>query len=130
VTRVVRAVLVLLAGWSAVVGPASAAHAARGPVQVPKVTLGDSDGDGLPEASVSALEGGPCACRCPVMGGDAGVDAAGVVASADTRTALVVCGTRLEAAVDPAPPDPQARPRADGRLHLDPGGLGRGGPGG
>ena len=115
-----------------VVPAAAGATAApvRRTVEPPRASIGDTDGDGLPEASASVLAGGPCACRCPVMGGAVDGGAVGEVARADTRTALVVCGTRLSASVDPAPPDGQVPPGVGGRLRLDPGGLGRGGPGG
>jgi hypothetical protein len=125
-----RLAVVVLAVCSSAVGAASAASATRRPVEVPRVTAGDTDGDGLPEASVSGVAGGPCACRCPVMGGEAGASAAGQVASAGTGTALIVCGTRVAVATDPSPPDVHGTPRADGRLKLDPGGVGQGGPAG
>jgi hypothetical protein len=99
-------------------------------VEPPSVTVGDSDGDGLPEASVVGTAGGPCACRCPVMGGDVDAGAAGQVATAGTRTALVVCGTRVAAGLTPKAPDPLVTPRVGGRLYVDPGGLGLGGPSG
>ena len=129
-TRFFRLAVAVLAAGAGFAGWASAASAARGPVEVPRVSAGDSDGDGLPEASASLLAGGPCACRCPVMGGALAAGAAGEVASLDTRTALVVCGTRLTASVDPAPADGRVPPRAGGVLRFDPGGIGRGGPGG
>ena len=118
-----------MAAWAAVGVTAPAASAARRPVEVPRVTAGDSDGDGLPEASASAEAGGPCACRCPVMGGAVDAGVAGEAAGADTRTALVVCGTRVSTAVNPGPPDRAVPPRGGGTIRLDPGGIGRGGPG-
>lgn len=97
---------------------------------MPKLTVGDADGDGLPEASASGVAGGPCACWCPVMGGDTGAGVAGQVAGVETRTAVILCGTRLAATVDPNAPDGSGAPRAIGHLRFDRGGIGRGGPGG
>ena len=140
--RAARLAVAFLAAWAAVAASAPAAGAARRPaevrtagearrpVEVPTVTAGDSDGDGFPEASVSTLAGGPCACRCPVMGGAVGAAAAGETAAADTRTALVVCGTRVSTALDPGPPDLRVPPRLGGTFRFDPGGIGRGGPAG
>jgi len=64
------------------------------------------------------------------MGGAVNASAAGQDLTADTRTALVVCGTRLGVGLDPNPPDLLGVPHAGGRLRLNPGGLGRGGPAG
>ena len=118
--------LTLLAG---LIGLAPAASARPGFVEPPRVVVGDSDGDGLVEASATEIAGAPCACRCPVMGGTAAASAVGQELSADTRTALVVCGTRLGVGFDPNPAD-LAPPRLDGRFRFNPGGLGRGGPAG
>lgn len=128
--RLSRAALVVLVGWCGVVGAPRVAGAARGPVEVPKVTVGDSDGDGQPEITTTGVAGGPCACRCPVIGGGTGAEAAGIEIAGDTRSALVVCGTRLAASVDPGPPDGSAGPRGGAGLRVNPNGLGRGGPAG
>jgi hypothetical protein len=101
--QLARLAVVVLAVCSSAVGAASAASATRRPVEVPRVTAGDTDGD---------------------------ASAAGQVASAGTGTALIVCGTRVAVATDPSPPDVHGTPRADGRLKLDPGGVGQGGPAG
>jgi len=122
--------VIAIGAWAGIAGPTSVARAAGGPVQVPRVTVGDSDGDGLPEASVAVVAGGPCACRCPVLGGAVVAGAVGEVARIDTRTALVICGTRVAAVVDPGPPERSRPPGAGAGLGLDPGGVGRGGPGG
>ena len=111
-------------------GLSSAASARPGFVEPPRIVVGDSDGDGLIEASASEMAGAPCACRCPVMGGAVDASAVGQDLSADPRTALVVCGTRLGVAFNPNPPDIVDAPQAGGRLRFDPGGLGRGGPAG
>ena len=129
-TRFFRLAVAVLAAGAGFAGWASAASAARGPVEVPRVSAGDSDGDGLPEASASVLAGGPCACRCPVVGGAVGAAAAGETAAADTRTALVVCGTRVSTALDPGPPDLRVPPRLGGTFRFDPGGIDCGGPAG
>jgi hypothetical protein len=129
VARFGRLLLLGLIALSPVPVRPAGARAAPAIVAPPRVTLGDSDGDGLPEASVSGVVGGPCACRCPVAGADADARAADQVVSAGAATALVVCGTRIAAVLDPGAPG-GGSPRADGRLRLDPGGLGRGGPSG
>jgi hypothetical protein len=130
VIRLGRVGVLLLVAWSGVFGMPRAALAARGPVEVPKVAAGDSDGDGLPEISSSGVAGGPCACRCPIAGAATGAEAAGIEVAGETRSALVVCGTRLAAGVDPDVPDAGARPEVSARLRLNPNGLGRGGPAG
>ena len=120
----------LLAALSAVLSLPPSSFAATDFLERPKVEVGDSDGDGRAEVTASGVAGGPCACWCPVMGSGADATAAGQALSADTRSALVVCGTRLAVGVDPDAPDASMVPRADGRMHFDPGGLGRGGPAG
>jgi hypothetical protein len=120
----------MLAVLAGLIGPASAASARPGFVEPPRVVVGDSDGDGLSEASATGIAGAPCACRCPVMGGAVDASAAGQDLTADTRTALVVCGTRLGVGLDPNTPDLLGAPHVGGRLSLNPGGLGRGGPAG
>jgi hypothetical protein len=130
VIRLGRVGVLVLVAWCGVVGMPRAALAARGPVEVPKVSVGDSDGDGLPEVSTSGVAGGPCACRCPIAGAATGAEAAGISVAGDTRSALVVCGTRLAAAVDPGAPDAGTRPEVGARLQFNPNGLGRGGPAG
>jgi hypothetical protein len=122
--------VVILTVLSGLMGLASAASARPGFVEPPRVVVGDSDGDGLSEASATGIAGAPCACRCPVMGGAVDAAAAGQDLTADTRTALVVCGTRLGVGFDPNAPDLLGAPHAGGRLRLNPGGLGRGGPAG
>ena len=114
---------------SALLGLSSVASARPGFVEPPRVVVGDSDGDGLVEASATEIAGVPCACRCPVMGGMVDASAVGQDLSADTRSALVMCGTRLGVGLDPNAPD-TGPPHAGGRLNLNPGGLGRGGPAG
>jgi hypothetical protein len=115
---------------AALVGSSSAASARPGFVEPPRVVVGDSDGDGLIEASASEIAGAPCACRCPVVGGMVDATAVGQDLSADTRTAVVLCGTRLGLGLDPNAPEAAAPPRAGARLELNPGGLGRGVPAG
>jgi hypothetical protein len=123
-----RFVVVTLTVASVLLGPSSVASARPGFVEPPKVVVGDSDGDGMTEASVAGIAGAPCACRCPVIGGGADASALGQDATADTRTALVVCGTRLGAGFNPNAPGP-GTPSAGTRLRVNPGGLGRGAAG-
>jgi hypothetical protein len=120
----------LLAAVSAVLSLPPSSFASTDFLERPRVEVGDSDGDGRPEASASGVAGGPCACRCPVLGSTAGATAAGQALSADARSALVVCGTRLAVGVDPDDPDALRAPRADSRMQFNPGGLGRGAPAG
>jgi hypothetical protein len=115
---------------SVVLGLPAGASASTGLLERPEVEVADTDGDGRAEATASGAAGGPCACRCPVMGGGVDTRAAGQTLSADGRSALVVCGTRMAVGVDPADPDVLLAPRAEGRLRFNPGGLGRGGPSG
>jgi hypothetical protein len=123
--RIVVATLAVVVG---LIGPgASPSQSLVGPL---KVEVGDSDGDGLVEASALGMTGGPCACRCPVIGGDWEVALLGQTIALGTRSALVVCGTRLAAGVNPGAPDLLAVPRIGGRLRFNPNGLGRGGPAG
>jgi hypothetical protein len=130
VIRLCRLAIVMLVGWSALVGGSGPAAAASGPVDVPEVTAEDPDDDGVPEPSVSWVAGGPCACRCPILGGGTGLQVAGIKIAVDARTALVVCGTRLALDLDPGPPSSSVLPTAETRLHVNPNGLGRGGPAG
>ena len=110
------------------IGPgASASSGLVGPL---KIELGDSDGDGLAEVSALGVAGGPCACRCPIMGGDWEFAVLGQTVALGTRSALVVCGTRLAVGVNPGAPDPLGDPQIGGRLRFNPNGLGRGGPAG
>jgi hypothetical protein len=125
-----RALVVVLVALGALNGLRSPALASTSLVGPPQVTVGDSDGDGMTEASVSGVAGGPCACRCPLMGGEAGVAAAGQAVTTGSRSALVVCGTRTGLSADPDTPDPTGGPRVSSRLRYNPGGLGRGGPAG
>ena len=126
-----RLLMATLVGLIVPIGTFSAAaSASSGFVEPPKVVVADSDGDGLAEASASGIAGGPCACRCPVMGADSEVVALGQVFMLGTRSALVVCGTRLTAGANPNAPDALDEPRLSGRLRLNPNGLGRGGPAG
>lgn len=119
----VPAMLALAMVGAGVAGrPAGAMVDASRFVEAPTVTVGDADGDGFPEASGAGLAGGPCGCRCPVMGADAGATAAGQELTAGTGTALVVCGTRVAAAADPNRPDAGTTPEVGGRVRLDPGG--------
>ena len=115
---------------SVLLGLSSAASARPGFVEPPRVVVGDSDGDGLTEASATGIAGAPCACRCPVVGGVADASAGGQDLTADTRTALLVCGTRLGVGFNPNAPDLLGTPHAGGRLRVTPNGLGRGGPAG
>jgi hypothetical protein len=126
--RLLMATLVGLIGLIGAFSPA--ASATSGFVEPPKVVVGDSDGDGIAEASASGIAGGPCACRCPVMGADSDVAALGQTFTLGTRSALVVCGTRLAADANPNSPDALGEPRLSGRLRFNPGGIGRGGPAG
>jgi hypothetical protein len=64
------------------------------------------------------------------MGADSEVGALGQTFTLDTRSALVVCGTRLAAGANPNAPDTLGKPRLSGRLQFNPGGIGRGGPAG
>ena len=123
--RFVMAILIVVA---ILIGPAtSAAQGLAGPL---KFELGDSDGDGLVEASALGGAGGPCACRCPILGGDWELGLLGQSVALGTRTALVVCGTRLSAGVNPGAPDVLGEPRLGGRFRFNPNGLGQGGPAG
>jgi len=115
---------------SALAGLSPVASARPGFVEPPRIAVGDSDGDGLIEASATEIAGAPCACRCPVMGGVVDASAVGQDLRADTRTALVLCGTRVGVGLDPNPPEVAGPPRAGARLEFNPGGLGRGGPAG
>jgi hypothetical protein len=108
--RLCRLAVLLVLGCSALVGVSRPAMAADGPIEVPKVSLGDSDGDGLPEVSVSWFAGGPCACRCPILGGATGMQVSGIKVAVEARSALVVCGTRLGVGVDPGPPSSSVLP--------------------
>jgi hypothetical protein len=126
--RLLMATLVGLIGLLGAFSPA--ASATSGFVEPPKVVVADSDGDGLAEASASGIAGGPCACRCPVMGADSEVAALGQAFTVGTRSALVVCGTRLAVDANPNALDILGRPHAGGRLRFNPNGLGRGGPAG
>ena len=123
----VRLLVVTLIGLTAF---SSAAAAAGGLVEPPKVFVGDSDGDGIAEASATGIAGGPCACRCPIMGAGSNLAVLGQEFTLGTRSALIVCGTRLAAGANPNPPDAQGEPRLGGRLEVNPKGLGRGGPAG
>lgn len=125
-----RLLMATLVGLTGLIGAFSSAASASGFLEPPKVVVGDSDGDGLAEASASGIAGGPCACRCPIMGADSDVAAVGQTISLGTRSALVVCGTRLAAGANPNPPDVLGEPRVGGRLRFNPNGLGRGGPAG
>lgn len=112
----------------ALVGPgAPASHSLAGPIDV---EFGDTDHDGLVETSVSGVAGGPCACRCPIVGGSWTVAVLGQVVALTTRSALGVCGTRLAAGLDPGAPDPGGSPPLGSRFQFNPNGLGRGGPAG
>ncbi|MEW6477288.1 MAG: hypothetical protein AB1679_33965 [Actinomycetota bacterium] len=123
--RIVVATLIAVVG---LIGPgASASQGLVGPL---KLDVGDSDRDGLAEASVLGAAGGPCACRCPIIGGDWEVAVLGQTLALGIRSALGVCGTRLKAGVDPGPPDPRADPDVGSELEFNPNGLGRGGPAG
>jgi hypothetical protein len=122
--------MVTLTVMAGLVGLSSAASARPGFVEAPRVVIGDTDGDGLVEASATAVAGAPCACRCPVMGGAVDGSAVGQDLTADTRTALVVCGTRFGVGFDPGDADLSGTPQAGSRLRFNPGGLGRGGPAG
>jgi hypothetical protein len=124
--RLTVVALVVLGG---LLGTSSTAAARPGFVERPKIEVGDSDGDGMAEASATGIAGAPCACRCPVMVAAVGGSAAGQDLAADTRNALVVCGTKAAVGLDPNAPE-LTPPRAEGRLKLQPGGLGRGGPAG
>ena len=108
----------------------SAAFAAGGFVEPPKVVVADSDGDGIVEASATGIAGGPCACRCPTMGAGSDVAVLGQEFTLGTRSALIVCGTRFAAGANPNAPDALGEPRLGGRLEVNPNGLGRGGPAG
>ena len=122
--RLLMATLIGLTAFS------SAAFAGDGFVEAPRVVIADSDGDGIAEASATGIAGGPCACRCPVMGAASNLAVVGQTLALDTRSALVVCGTRLSAGANPNAPDASGEPRLDGRLRFNPNGLGRGGPAG
>src|SRR5687768_3509789 len=113
-----RSLGLALSAMSVVLGLPAGALASPGLVEPPVVGLGDPDGDGRAAATVSGAAGGPCACRCPVMGGGVDTRAAGQTLSADSRSALVVCGTRMAIGVDPADPDVLVAPGADGRLRF------------
>jgi hypothetical protein len=108
----------------------SAAFAAGGFVEPPKVVVADSDGDGIAEASATGMAGGPCACRCPIMGAGSDIRAFGQEFTLGTRSALIVCGTRVAAGANPNIPDAGGEPRLGGRFEVNPNGLGRGGPAG
>jgi len=108
----------------------SAAFATGGFVEPPEVVVADSDGDGIAEASATGIAGGPCACRCPIMGAGSDLAVLGQEFTLGTRSALVVCGTRVAAGADPNAPGARAEPRLGGRLEVNPNGLGRGGPAG
>jgi len=125
-----RALVVVLVALGALTGLRSPALASTSLVGAPQITVGDSDGDGVPEAAASGVAGGPCACRCPLMGGEAGVAAAGQAVTTGSRSALVVCGTRTSLSANPDAPDANRGPQFSGRLRFNPGGLGRGGPAG
>lgn len=130
VVQCCRRLVVTLTVLSVLLGLSSAASARPGFVEPPRVVVGDSDGDGLTEASATGIAGAPCACRCPVVGSATDASALGQDTSADTRTALVVCGTRLGVGFNPNAFDPSGALHAGGRLRVNPGGLGRGGPAG
>jgi hypothetical protein len=115
---------------SVLLGLTPAASARPGFVEPPRVVVGDSDGDGLVEASATGIAGAPCACRCPVVGAVTDATAAGQDLSAETRTALVVCGTGVGVGINPNAPDLLGTPHAGARLRVNPNGLGRGGPAG
>lgn len=126
-----RLLMVTLIGLTGLIGGFSPAVSASGGfVEPPEVVVSDSDGDGMAEASASGIAGGPCACRCPIMGASSEVAALGQTFTLGTRSALVVCGTRLAAGANPNPPDALGEPRLSGRLELNPNGIGRGGPAG
>ena len=122
-------VLVVTAALALCLSPAagaSTAPAARaGFVETPEVSFGDSDGDGLAEAAASGSAGGPCACWCPSVGGAGQLALAGQVAGVDSRSVMVLCGTRLATTVDPNAPDPAGGRGLDGDMHFRPGGFGR-----
>ncbi len=124
------AVGLLMATLMGLTAFSSAASASGGFVEPPKVVVADSDGDGIAEASASGIAGGPCACRCPVLGAASDIAALGQAFSLDSRSALVVCGTRLAVGANPNAPEASGEPRVDGRLRFNPNGLGRGGPAG
>lgn len=128
--RAARLLMVTLVGLTGLIGAFPSAASASGFVEPPKVVVADSDGDGMAEASASGIAGGPCACRCPIMGADSDVAVLGQTFTLATRSALVVCGTRLAADANPNAPDALGQPRLSGRLHFNPNGLGRGGPAG
>jgi hypothetical protein len=126
-----RLLMATLVGLTGLLGAFSSAASASGFVEPPKVVVADSDGDGLAEASASGVAGGPCACRCPIMGGSSDVAALGQTFTLTTRSALVVCGTRLAAGANPNAPDALGEPlHLSGRLEFNPNGIGRGGPAG
>lgn len=123
--RIVVATAIVVFG---LIGPgASASHSLVGPLDI---ELGDSDDDGLVEASVAGVAGGPCACRCPILGGDWEVAVLGQRLALGTRSALGVCGTGLAVGVNPGAPDLRRDPHIGSRLNFNPNGLGRGGPAG
>lgn len=126
-----RCARLLMASLAGLVGAfSSPASATPGFAEPPKVVVADSDGDGIAEASATGIAGGPCACRCPVMGAESDLAALGQTFALGTRSALVVCGTRLAAGANPNSPDVSGEPRVDGRLRFNPNGIGRGGPAG
>lgn len=116
------ALLAVAAGVMALPG---AADARPGFVETPQVAVGDSDGDGLAEASVAGVAGGPCACWCPILRGRSQLATAGQTVGVESRSAAVLCGTRVVTTVDPDAPDPDRAPGIDGGLEFNPGGFGR-----
>jgi hypothetical protein len=90
--------LLLLAGLVALAVPATAQKL---PTVCP-TSVGDSDGDGLPEAS-STCSTPPCGCNCPVVGGGAHLQAAGQEATVIGATSL--CEYLVIVQADPGAPN-------------------------
>ncbi|MEA3202461.1 MAG: hypothetical protein QOI63_127 [Thermoplasmata archaeon] len=93
--------LLALAGLVALAIPSAAAQQPL-PAACP-TTVGDPDGDGLPEVG-SACSTPPCGCNCPVVGGGAHIQAAGQEATVIAATSICEYATLVS--VDPGAPDP------------------------
>lgn len=114
------AVVLLLIGLAN--APAASA-AIQPPTPLPIVTVGDRDGDGLPEAS-SEYSTPVCGCNCPVVGGGVELSAAGQRLYVVAATAL--CQSAYAIDVDPGQPDPTNNPSVEPIIICRGGGFGSG----
>jgi hypothetical protein len=75
------------------------------------VSIGDRDGDGLPEVGAGGIVGGPCGCDCPVAGVLVEADAAGQHAEGWAALVLLpICGVGAIVDVDPGAVAPNEPP--------------------